>query len=125
MPQFDKERARTMALTEVLADSSAAQHESYVQSPAVKKKKWRHIRGKKNNPRENHIALDGTVIGVDEEFQILGSSETCMFPRDPKLSAGERINCHCVLSPVVDSKILGLSAKDKEEIRIEALANME
>lgn len=59
MPQFDKERARTMALTEVLADSSAAQHESYVQSPAV------------------------------------------------------------------DSKILGLSAKDKEEIRIEALANME
>ncbi|OIS67849.1 hypothetical protein A4A36_07830 [Bacillus subtilis] len=41
MPQFDRERARTMALTEVLAASSAAQHESYVQSPAVKKKKWR------------------------------------------------------------------------------------
>lgn len=125
MPQFDRERARTTAITEVLAASSAAQHESYAQSPAVSKKKWRHSGGKKNNPRENHIDLDGTVIGVDEQFQILGSSETCMFPRDPKLSAGERVHCHCVLSPVVDNEILGLSAEEKEEIRREALANME
>ncbi|MCY9230050.1 phage head morphogenesis protein [Bacillus inaquosorum] len=125
MPQFDRERARTTAITEVLAASSAAQHESFVQSPAVKKKKWRHSGGKKNNPRENHIDLDGTVIGVDEEFQIPGSSETCMFPRDPKLSAGERVHCHCVLSPVVDNKILGLSPEEKEEIRREVLANME
>ncbi|AUS10694.1 hypothetical protein C0W65_00865 [Bacillus subtilis] len=117
MPQFDRERARTTAITEVLAASSAAQHESYAQSPAVKKKKWRHSGGKKNNARENHIDLDGTVIGVDEEFQIPGSSETCMFPRDPKLSAGERVNCHCVLSPVVDKEILGLSAEEKERIR--------
>ncbi|MDU7578391.1 MAG: phage minor head protein [Bacillus subtilis] len=125
MPQFDRERARTTAITEVLAASSAAQHESYAQSPAVKKKKWRHSGGKKNNPRENHIDLDGTVIGVDEEFHIPGSGETCMFPRDPKLSARERVNCHCVLSPVVDNEILGLSADEKEEIRREALANME
>lgn len=125
MPQFDRERARTTAITEVLAASSAAQHESYAQSPAVKKKKWRHSGGKKNNPRENHIDLDGTVIGVDEEFQIPGSSETCMFPRDPKLSTRERVNCHCVLSPVVDSKILGLSPEEKEEIQREVLANME
>ncbi|MBJ3766016.1 phage head morphogenesis protein [Bacillus subtilis] len=125
MPQFDRERARTTAITEVLAASSAAQHESYAQSPAVKKKKWRHSGGKKNNPRESHIDLDGTVIGLDEEFQIPGSSESCMFPRDPKLSAGERVHCHCVLSPVVDNMILGLSAEEKEEIRREALARME
>lgn len=121
MPQFDRERARTTAITEVLAASSAAQHESYAQSPAVKKKKWRHSGGKKNNPRENHIDLDGTVIGVDEEFQIPGSEETCMFPRDPKLSAGERVHCHCVLSPVVDNEILGLSPEEKEEIRKKTL----
>ncbi|CAI6288754.1 phage head morphogenesis protein [Bacillus subtilis] len=125
MPQFDRERARTTAITEVLAASSAAQHESYSQSPAVKKKKWRHSGGKKNNPRENHIDLDGTIIGIDEEFQIPGSGETCMFPRDPKLSAGERVHCHCVLSPVVDNRILGLSAEEKEEIRREVLSNME
>ncbi|MGQ9003163.1 phage head morphogenesis protein [Bacillus subtilis] len=125
MPQFDRDRARKTAITEVLAASSAAQHESYSQSPAVKKKKWRHSGGKKNNPRENHIDLDGTIIGIDEEFQIPGSGETCMFPRDSKLSAGERVNCHCVLSPVVDNEILGLSVEEKEEIRREALANME
>ncbi|MCY8705402.1 phage head morphogenesis protein [Bacillus inaquosorum] len=124
MPQFDRDRARTTAITEVLAASSAAQHESYAQSPAVKKKKWRHSGGKKNNPRENHIDLDGTVIGVDEEFEIPGSSETCMFPRDPKLSAGERVHCHCVLSPVVDNEILGLTAEEKEEIRREALEKL-
>lgn len=124
LPQFDRERARTTAITEVLAASSAAQHESYAQSPAVRKKKWRHSGAKKNNPRENHIDLDGTVIGVDEEFQIPGSGETCMFPRDPKLSAGERVHCHCVLAPVVDNEILGLSPEEKEETRREALANM-
>lgn len=125
MPQFDRERARTTAITEVLAASSVAQYESYAQSPAVKKKKWRHSGGKKNNPRKNHIDLDGTIIGIDEEFQIPGSGETCMFPRDPKLTAGERVHCHCVLSPVVDNRILGLSAEEKEEIRREVLSNME
>jgi len=125
LPQFDRSRARTTAITEVLAASSAAQQEAYTQSPAVIAKKWRHSGGKKNNPRENHMALDGTVVGVDEEFTIPDSGETCMHPRDSKLSAKERVNCHCVLSPVVDNKILGLSAEEKEEIRREALANME
>ncbi|MEI1422224.1 phage head morphogenesis protein [Bacillus cabrialesii] len=125
MPQFDRERARTTAITEVLAASSAAQHESYAQSPAVKKKKWRHSGGKKNNPRENHIDLDGTVIGVDEEFQIPSSSETCMFPRDPKLSAGERVHCHCVMAPIIDQEIIGLSATEKLNIRNLFLENIE
>ncbi|MED2944215.1 phage minor head protein [Bacillus swezeyi] len=125
MPQFDRARARTTAITEVLAASSAAQQEAYSHSPAVVAKKWKHSRGKKNNPRENHMALDGTVVGVGEEFTIPGSGETCMHPRDSTLSAAERIHCHCVLSPVVDIKILGLSPEEKEEIRREALANME
>ncbi|PAD00164.1 phage minor head protein [Bacillus paralicheniformis] len=125
LPQFDRSRARTTAITEVLAASSAAQQEAYSQSPAVIGKKWRHSGGKKNNPRENHMALDGTIVGVDEEFTIPGSGETCMHPRDSKLSAKERVNCHCVLSPVIDNNILGLSAEEKEKIRRESLATME
>jgi len=31
----------------------------------------------------------------------------------------------CVLSPVVDNEILGLSAEEKEKIRRETLANLE
>ncbi|TWK89545.1 hypothetical protein CHCC20333_4387 [Bacillus paralicheniformis] len=82
MPQFDRSRARTTTITEVLAASPAAQQEAYSQSPAVIGKKWRHSGGKKNNPRENHMALDGMIVGVDEEFTIPGSGETCMHPRD-------------------------------------------
>ncbi|MEC2046666.1 phage minor head protein [Bacillus licheniformis] len=109
LPQFDRSRARTTAITEVLAASSAAQQEAYSQSPAVIGKKWRHSGGKKNNPRENHMALDGTVIGVDEEFTIPGSGETCMHPRDSKLSAKERVSCHCVMAPIIDKKLLRIS----------------
>ncbi|MCY7860540.1 phage minor head protein [Bacillus haynesii] len=114
LPQFDRGRARTTAITEVLAASSAAQQEAYSQSPAVIGKKWRHSGGQKNNPRENHMALDGTVVGVDEEFTIPGSGETCMHPRDSRLSAKERVNCHCVIGPVVDQRILGLSSEKKD-----------
>ncbi|KYC90166.1 hypothetical protein B4140_3154 [Bacillus amyloliquefaciens] len=48
-----------------------------------------------------------------------------MYQRDTKFSAAERVSSHCVLSPVVDNEILGLSAEEKEEIRSEVLANME
>ncbi|MBU0444400.1 phage minor head protein [Bacillus amyloliquefaciens] len=119
LPQFDRKRARTTAITEVLAASSAAQQEAYSQSPAVIAKKWRHSRGKKNNPRENHMSLDGTVVGVDEEFTIPSSGETCVYPRDSKLSAKERVNCHCVIGPVVDQRILGLSSEKKDNAEYE------
>lgn len=124
LPAFNRNRARTTAITEVLTASSHAQHESYAQSPAVTGKKWKHSGGKKNNPRENHVALDGTVVGVDELFTIPGSMEKCAYPRDPSLPASERIHCHCVLGPVVDEEILGLSAEEKRKIRDEALASL-
>lgn len=39
LPEFSRKRARVTAVTEVLTASSVAQHESYVQSPAVTGKK--------------------------------------------------------------------------------------
>ncbi|MGG1595578.1 phage minor head protein [Terribacillus saccharophilus] len=124
LPAFNRNRAGTTAITEVLTASSHAQHESYAQSPAVTGKKWKHSGGKKNNPRENHVALDGTVVGVDELFTIPGSMEICAYPRDPSLPASERVHCHCALGPVVDEEILGLSAEEKRRIRDEALASL-
>jgi hypothetical protein len=121
LPQFDRKRARTTAITEILTASSRSQWEAYNQSPAVTKKRWRHSGSKKNNPRENHEAMDGVEVGVDEEFQIADSTETCQFPRDPSLSAKERVRCHCTMSPVVDKDILGLSKEEKEQLRQEAL----
>ncbi|MGG0207772.1 Uncharacterized protein BWINRA5_00050 [Bacillus mycoides] len=122
LPEFDRKRAKTTAQTEVLAACSASQFESYRQSPAVTGKKWRHSGAKNNQPRDNHVAYDGTTVPVEEEFELPGSGERCMFPRDSSLSGKERINCHCVLSPVVDNSILGLSEEEKEKIRAEVLS---
>ncbi|TPE70660.1 phage minor head protein [Halalkalibacterium halodurans] len=121
---FSRQRARTTAITEVLTASSVAQQESYSQSPAVVGKRWKHSGTKGIDPRENHMALDGTVVPVDEPFVIPGSEEIAMFPRDPNLSAKERVNCHCALGPAVDESITGLSPEEKQAIRDEALAEM-
>ncbi|MEM1505932.1 phage minor head protein [Domibacillus sp. 8LH] len=119
LPQFDRARARTTAITEILTASSVAQVESYRQSPAVEKKRWRHSGSKKNNPREAHVDLDREEIPVDKMFDVNGHAAD--HPRDTSLPAGERVNCHCVLSPVVNKDILVLSKEEKEEMRKQAL----
>lgn len=124
LPEFDRKRARRTAQTETLAACSASQLESYRQSPAVTGKKWRHSGARKNDPRENHVEYDGTVIPVEDEFELPGSGERCMFPRDGSLSAKERVNCKCVMSPAVDNGILGLSEEEKQKIREETLKEL-
>lgn len=119
MPGFDRKRARATARTEVLTASSQANWESFMQSPSVIGKKWKHSGGKKITPRETHVAMDGEVVGVDELFLVDG--EFGMYPRDTTFSAKNRVNCGCVLGPVVDESIIGLSQEEKEEIRQEVL----
>jgi hypothetical protein len=122
LPQFDRKRARTTAVTEILTASSRSQWEAYVQSPAVTKKKWKHSGDKKIKPRENHKNYDGTEVGVEDKFEIDGHEAD--YPRDPSLPAKERINCHCAMGPVVDEDILGLSKEEKEKLREEALKEL-
>ncbi|MEM5606512.1 phage minor head protein [Bacillus cereus] len=124
LPEFDRKRARRTAATEVLASCSASQFESYLQSPAVTGKKWRHSGSKGITPRENHVEYDGTVVPVEEEFELPDSGERCMFPRDSSLSAKERVECHCVMSPAVDNNILGLTEEEKQKIREETLKEL-
>lgn len=122
LPQFNRNRARTTAITEILTASSRAQWESYMQSPAVKGKKWKHSGGKKINPREAHVDMDGTVIGIDEKFDVNGYEAD--YPRDPALPASERVNCHCAMGPDIDTSILELSKEEKEELRMQALEEL-
>jgi len=121
LPEFDRARARTTAITEVLRANSVAAHEAYVQSPAVKEKMWRHSGSKKNKPREIHVKLDGKTIALDKYFDVGGYKG--LYPRDRNLPAKEVVNCHCVLSPVVDSKILGLSKEEKLKLHDQAIAD--
>ena len=119
LPGFTRDRARTTAITEILTANSASQQEAYMQSPAVTKKKWRHSGPKKIKPRKAHVELSGTEVDTEDAFNVNGYGGD--YPRDPRLPAKERINCHCVLQPVVDRKILGLPAVDKEAIRAAAM----
>lgn len=122
LPEFDRKRARTVARTEILTASSSAHYESFMQSPAVEGKTWKHSGAKKNNPRPTHVAMNGVTIPVDDYFKVDG--ETGLFPRDPNFSAKNRVNCGCVLGPSVNEEILGLSKEEKEKLRQEALEQM-
>ncbi len=119
LPEFDRKRARATARTEILAASSQANWESFMQSPSVEGKKWKHSGSKKSKPRETHVAMDGEVVGVDELFLVDG--EFGMYPRDTTFSAKNRVNCGCVIGPVVNQDIIGLSPEEKEEIRQQVL----
>lgn len=123
LPQFDRERARVTAQTEILAASSRSQWEAYKQSPSVVAKRWRHSGSKNNNLREAHVKMDGDEVPVDDPFDVNGHSGD--YPRDPQLPPGERIGCKCVMSPVTDKKILGLSPEEKEAIRQQVLDELE
>jgi hypothetical protein len=66
-------------------------------------KYWLHY-GAQRNPREDHIQAGrdygpSNAIGVDEFFSVGG--ELAKYPRDPRLSAKQSVNCHCVSVPVV------------------------
>lgn len=122
LPEFDRKRAKVTAITETLTAHSRSQWESYMQSPAVTEKTWKHSGGKGIEPREDHIALSGTSIAVDKEFTVGG--ELAQYPRDSSLSAKQRVNCHCTLGPKVDENIIGLSKEEKLKLREEALKEM-
>ncbi len=127
LPQFDRQRARTTAITEILTAHSVAQYEGFLQSPAVKKKKWKHSGTKAIEPRENHMDMDGQEVEVEEQFALVGAdggTYYCDYPRDTTLPAGERIKCHCTMGPVVDPDIIKLTPEEKEQIRQEVLAGL-
>lgn len=122
---FSTNRARKTALTEILTAHSVASNESYRQSPAVEQKCWRHTGAYKNEPRQNHVAMDGVTIDKNKTFTLYGADGGIYhpeFPRDPILPASERVNCHCILQPIVSKDVLGLSIDEREKLQADAIA---
>lgn len=86
-------RAETITRTEMGRVQSAAREarieEVMKANPTLKwLKKW--IASGKAHPRENHAALDGVMVPVDEDFP-----GGIPYPHAPGLPAGESINCGC------------------------------
>ena len=113
-------RARSVSITEVLTAHSAAQSEAYFQSPVVTKRMWRHTGGHRNSPRQNHVEMDGIEVETGYPYMLNGADGEVyypMYPRDPSLPPGERINCHCIEQPVVDEEILGMTLDERQDLQ--------
>lgn len=121
-------KARRVALTEVLGAHSVAQQEAFMQSPAVVDKEWKHTGAYRNEPRQNHVDMDGQRVPKDAPFAltgIKGGTYEPMYPRDVILPPEERINCHCICQPVVSEDILGLSLEERQRLQQEAIDTMD
>ena len=121
-------KARRVALTEVLGAHSVAQQEAFMQSPAVVDKAWKHTGAYRNEPRQNHVDMDGQRVPKDAPFTltgIKGGTYEPMYPRDVILPPEGRINCHCICQPVVSEDILGLPLEERQRLQQEAIDNMD
>lgn len=121
-------KARRAALTEVLRAHSVAQQEAFMQSPAVGEKMWKHTGSYRNDPRKNHVDMNGQRVPVNEPFAltgIKGGTHYPMYPRDTNLPPEESINCRCICQPVVSEEILGLSLEERQRLQQEAIDEMD
>lgn len=121
-------KARRVAVTEVLRAHSVAQQEAFMQSPAVSEKMWKHTGEYRNEPRQNHVEMNGQCVPVDEPFDLVGadgSGYSPMYPRDTTLPPEESINCHCICQPVVNEEILGLSLEERQQLQQQIVDEMD
>lgn len=121
-------KARRVAVTEVLTAHRASAQEAYMQSPAVEEKAWKHTGAYRNEPRQNHVDMDGKRVPVNEPFELIGadgSTYNPMYPGDPILPPEERIHCHCLNQPVVSKEILGLPLEERQRLQQEAIDEMD
>jgi hypothetical protein len=93
-------RANRIARTEAGQAVSTARFLS-ASAAGASGKGWRHG----PNPRPSHVAAQvrydpsrGKPIPLDQAFQV--GRDNLMYPRDPAGSAGEIINCNCVMISV-------------------------
>ncbi len=113
-------QARRVAVTEVLRSHSVAREEAIQQSPSTDRKEWRHTGTHKNQPRPNHVAMDGQIVPKDEPFELHGRDGGMyypMYPRDPVLPASESVNCHCIHRGVASDEALGMSLDERRQLQ--------
>lgn len=120
-------KARRAALTETLRAHSVAQEEAIQQCPAAEFKEWVHTGSYRNEPRANHVKMNGQIVPKNSNFHLTGADGITYladYPRDPALPAGESINCHCIHRGVVSEKILGLSLEERKKLQQQAIDEM-
>lgn len=116
---------RSTATATVLAYESIIQQEAISQNPSVKRKRWCH--NGSENPRENHIDMDGVESDADGVFMLTGRDGGIYYieyPRDCSLPSSESVNCHCTVESVIDEDILSWAAETKSQVQHEIVLSI-
>ena len=96
-PRFTKGRASTIARTEThTASSFAIQKQAENFEEPNMRKRW--IASNDDRSRGTHLAVNGTEVGIDEDFIVGG--KRMKYAGDPRGGAKEVINCRCVIAYV-------------------------
>jgi len=100
--EMAKARARRIAQTETHTAAQVGQYAAARGSPFKFRKQWLATEDKRTRPA--HAEANGQTRDLDEPFVVGG--EELMFPGDPKGSAGNVINCRCVVlyEPIAAAK---------------------
>jgi SPP1 gp7 family putative phage head morphogenesis protein len=89
-----KRDTKTIARTEVGTGATRASIEAVKQSGSKRLKRW--ITARDAKVRDDHVEMEGVTVELDELFTLADGSRG-EGPSDPRLAAGERINCRCSL----------------------------
>lgn len=97
---FNRNRALTIARTETVTSANQGKYMAALSSPYVKLKKWLPFADKRTRPT-HYDMLDRPFVEMDQLFYLqnmqTGSLEEARYPCDASLSAGNVINCRCVI----------------------------
>lgn len=113
-------QAKRIAQTELLRCHSFAKDEAIMQSPVCEEKEWIHTGSVKNEPRQNHVDMNGVTVPKADNFPLIaadGKTYYPRFPRDPMLPAKESVNCHCFSRGVVNKKFLKYTPEKKKQLQ--------
>lgn len=95
--RFSLYRAMRIARTETLSAWNGGEVATVKEIAPETKKEW--ISSGDDRTRDDHLDADGQVVGMSEMFDVFG--EELEHPGDPFGSAGNVINCRCVLGYVM------------------------
>lgn len=93
---IDVKRAEMIARTEVNTISNSTKMVNY-KANGIEEKEW--LSARDSATRAAHLEADGQTVGINNTFDVGG--EALDRPGDPAGSAGNIINCRCVVMPVI------------------------
>lgn len=97
---FNKNRALTIARTETVTSANQGKYMAALSSPYVKMKKWLPFADKRTRPTHLDF-LNRPFVEMEQLFYLqnlkTGALEGAQYPCDNSLSAGNSVNCRCIV----------------------------